>query len=313
MKGLELSEKFYKEFGKPMLEADFQNIMPFIAVGLTGSGSECFGFDDSISQDHDFEPGFCIFVPDEDIIDSKEIFRLERAYSKLPMEYMGFERHLQTPVGGNRHGVIRTKDFFNNKVGSANGKLSVNQWLTIPENALAEAINGKIFSDNYGEVTMIRSRLSYYPEDIRIKKLAGNLLIMGQAGQYNYNRCLMRNDTAAAQLSIIEFVKSAMNTVFLLNKLYAPYYKWSFKVLKDLPILGDLSTDFEYLISTQNLKADSENKIVIIEKIALRIIKELKKQNLTTYSKSELEGHAYSVNNFIKDSNIRNMHILCGV
>ena len=62
MKGLELSKKYYLEFGKPMLERTFADPLPHIAVGLVGSGSECLGFDDEISTDHDFEPGFCIFI-----------------------------------------------------------------------------------------------------------------------------------------------------------------------------------------------------------------------------------------------------------
>ena len=49
MKGLELSEKFYKEYGEPMLQENFSDILPYIAVGLAGSGSECYGYDDGIS------------------------------------------------------------------------------------------------------------------------------------------------------------------------------------------------------------------------------------------------------------------------
>ena len=65
------------------------------------------------------------------------------------------------------------------------------------------------------------------PRDVQLKKLAGNILTMGQAGQYNYSRCLERNEAAAAQLSVVEFVKSAINVIFLLNKKYQPYYKES--------------------------------------------------------------------------------------
>ena len=90
MKGIELSKAFYAQYGKPMLEEGFTDILPFLAVGLFGSGSECFGFDDAVSADHDFEPGFCIFLPGEDVVDRKRAFALERAYAKLPKGFMGY-------------------------------------------------------------------------------------------------------------------------------------------------------------------------------------------------------------------------------
>ena len=64
MNGLELSRAFYETHGRPMLEADFPELLPLIAVGLFGSGSECLGYDDDVSEDHDFEPGFCILLPE---------------------------------------------------------------------------------------------------------------------------------------------------------------------------------------------------------------------------------------------------------
>ena len=87
MNGMEISRAYYEAFGKPML-AEFPGILPYAAAGLLGSGSECLGFDDEVSRDHDFEPGFCIFLPSEDIVDRRSAFLLERAYAKLPKEFM---------------------------------------------------------------------------------------------------------------------------------------------------------------------------------------------------------------------------------
>ncbi len=314
MKGLDLSKKFYKEYGEPMLQELFSDILPFIAVGLAGSGSECYGYDDEISRDHDFEPGFCIFIPDENIVDSKRAFELEKAYARLPKEFMGFKRNLYSAVGGNRHGVIRTSAFFESKVGSRDGKLTLGQWFTLPEYALAEAVNGVVFLDNFGEFTDIRNKLTHYPEDIRLKKLAGNLLLMGQSGQYNYNRCILRDETAAAQLAIFEFVKSALSVLFLLNNKYMPYYKWSFRALREI---GDkyevIAESLEYLISSDNNAETSQRKSRIIEDICSNITEELKKQSLTNSQSTEMEQQAYIVNNTINDNHVRNMHILSGV
>ena len=220
MKGLELARKYYEEYGAPMLSRDFPEIEKLIAVGLIGSGSECLGYDDDISTDHDFEPGFCLFIPDESIIDSRTEFALERAYAKLPKEFLGYKRCSLAPVGARRHGVIRISDFLREKIGFSDTEISLEDWFSIPDYALAEITGGELFVDGYGLLTNIRSNLSTFPEDVRRKKLAGHLLLMAQAGQYNYHRCISRGETGAAQLAVIEFVKSAMNVIFLLNNKY---------------------------------------------------------------------------------------------
>ena len=307
MKGLEISRKFYEQYGKPMLE-EFADLKGLLAVGLCGSGSECFGYDDEISADHDYEPGFCIFVPEN--LDSRREFQLERAYSRLPKEFMGLKRSPLSPVGGNRHGVLHTAEFFMDKTGTTDGKLTAGQWFSVPDSALAEAVNGEIFEDQLGEVTEIRQRISRMPEDVRLKKLAAHLLNMGQAGQYNYLRCVRRGEGAAAQLAAVEFVKSTLQTVFLLNRRYMPYYKWSFRALRDLPLLSDLYEPLEFLLTSDNGTKTAGPKAEIIEDIAAMILQELHRQEITRATCGSLETHAYSVNDFIRDNDIRNRHIL---
>ncbi len=313
MNGLELARQFYTECGEPMLKEQFPQLLPHLAAGLFGSGSECAGFDDTLSRDHDFEPGFMLLLPGEDVVDRKTAFALERAYAKLPKEFMGFRRSTVAPVGGPRHGVIRTAEFFADKIGAADGILTVSQWLTVPEHALFEATNGKLFFDGCGEVTRIREGLSAYPEDIRRKKLAGNLLLMAQAGQYNYTRCLKHGETGAAQLAVAAFVKAAMHTVFLLNGAYMPYYKWSFRAMRALPKLSMLAETLEVLLTTDNEPATAESKYDMIEDAAADVIDELMQQGLTKAICGDLEKHAYSVNDSIADGDIRNLHILASV
>lgn len=313
MKGIEISKAFFEEYGKPVLKNDFPHLLPYLAAGLFGSGSECFGFDDDISRDHDFEPGFCLFLPDESIVDRKDAFNLERAYAKLPKEFMGLKRNVLSPVGGARHGVLRIDEFFKDKIGSSDGKLNIADWFTIPENYLAEVTNGEIFFDNFGLVTQIRDNLKRYPDDIMKKKLAGNLLLMAQSGQYNYKRCIDHKEPAAAQLAVFEFVKSASNVIFLLNRKYQPYYKWSFRALRSLDLLSLEAEIMEYLLTTNNEPETSEEKYYAIEGIATDIIDVLIDRGLTKANCGDLEKHAYSVNDSISDSEIRNMHILSAI
>ena len=313
MNGLEIARAYFEEYGLPMLQREFPELLPLTAAGLTGSGSECFGFDDEVSRDHDFEPGFCLFLPDEGAVSRRDAFLLERAYARLPREFMGLRRGLMSPVGGARLGVLRTAEFFAAKTGAPDGELSLSQWLSLPEYALAEAVNGEIFFDGPGEVTRIRERLARYPEDIRRKRLAGQLLLMAQAGQYNYGRCLRHGETGAAQLAAAEFVRAAMQAAFLLNGVYQPYYKWSFRAMRRLPRLSALAERLEYLLTTGNEGGLAAEKQDAIERTAADIIGELQRQELTRAVCGDLEKHAYSVQDGIRDGEIRNLHILAAV
>ncbi len=313
MKGLELAEEYYKAYGESMLKEQFPEILSRIAVGLIGSGSECLGYDDEISKDHDFEPGFTIFIPGEVFLDSKTAFRLERAYAKLPKEFMGYERALVGPVGGNRHGVVRLDDFLSSKLGNPYGELSVTDWLKIPEYSVLEVTNGKIFYDGSGTLTAIRENLRVIPEDVRRKKIAGNLLNMAQAGQYNYYRLTGRKEAAASELAVCEFVKSGLQVVYSLNGKCMPYYKWAFRGMRDLEILSNLEEYFEFLLTSGYSEDLVLKKSNTIEEIAGAIISELRRQNLTQADCGDLEKHAYSVNDSIRDTEIRYLNIFAAV
>ena len=314
MNGLELARGYYEEYGRPMLEAEFKEILPYLAIGLVGSGSERFGFDDEISQDHDFEPGFCIFLPSEDVVNRRQEFLLERAYAKLPASYMDVKRQRISPVGGNRNGVIRTADFYTKAIGAEDGKLNIDAWLTIPDEALAEAVNGEVFVDSFGEFTEIRNRIINMPSDIKLKRLAGNLLIMAQSGQYNFTRCIKHGENEAAQLACNEFVSSALKVYFLLSGRYKPYYKWAFRALRSLGDGEVLADKLSYILMQNHTDEEiAQRKYDMIEDVATQLIDILQAQNLTKATCGDLEKHAYSVNDQISASDIRNMHILATI
>lgn len=306
MTGLELARGFYDHCGAPMLHEQFPALEDKIAVGLVGSGSECFGYDDEISRDHDFEPGFCLFLPDESLVSRAEAFALERAYARLPKEYGGFLRSTLAPVGGQRHGVLRTADFFRRYTGLDAAPSTWREWLSIPDWALAEATNGAVFRDDMGQFSALRAALSEPPEDVRRKKLAGQLLLMAQSGQYNYPRCLRRGDKAAAQLAAIEFTAAAMAAAFALERRYMPYYKWRFRALRALPAMAALAEPLEEIVMGRASEA-------LIERVCAAIGAALQDQGLSALLTNDLERHAYAVNDRIADISLRNESILAAV
>lgn len=312
MGALELSFRYYRQL-QPKLQEAFPDLYPRMAIGMAGNGSECFGYDDELSRDHDFEPAFCIFLPDEDLVDRKTAFALERAYAALPREFMGLKRSTLDPVGGSRHGVIRMSAFFRDRLGTPDGVPTEQALFFLPEQSLAEVTNGRIFRDGLGVMTAVRERLAYLPEDVRLKKLAGCLLLMGQSGQYNYPRCIARGETGAAQLALAEFVRCALHAAFLINRQYLPYYKWSFHALRTLPTLSAIGADLERLISTGNTAEEVTDKRETVERIVAAICSALREDGFCTVPTNDAERQAYAVNDRISDPAIRNLHILYGV
>ena len=75
------SRRFYVNQVKPMLENEFAEYVDRIAVGLAGEGSDCFGYEDFMSRDHDFGTGVCLWITDEDM----QVFgeRLDKTYNDL--------------------------------------------------------------------------------------------------------------------------------------------------------------------------------------------------------------------------------------
>lgn len=310
MRGIELSEKFFNEYGKDMLK-EFAEIFPRVAAGIAGEGSECLGFDDEISKDHDFDAGFCIWLTKED--EEKYGFALSRAYSRLPKEFMGVKRQILAPVGGDRRGVTTVGEFYKKFLGTEGAPESYEQWLSIPSYSLLAASDGKVFMDNLGKFSEIRDVLKKgYPEDVRRKKLAANLAFMAQSGQYNYERLILRKETGAAQLAAFEFVKHAVSAIYLINDAYEPFYKWAFKGMRGLKSLSELEVPLCELIETGNSKKESEKKLEGIENICAAIIAELKRTGLSAANGEGLELHAFSVTDGIKNPNVRNLHLLSG-
>ena len=307
MKGIELSRKFYEEYGKRMISEQFSEFEDRIAIGLVGHGSECFGFDDEISQDHDFEPGFCLWLTDDD--EKTYGFKLFRAYSKLPGEFEGFSLKEKSLYGNGKKGVLSISEFYRQYTGRSGAPEALEDWLYTPSHYLAEAVNGEVFCDPLGEFTRIRNEIKNgMPEDVRLKKIASCAFYLAQYGQYNYSRCLAHGENGAAALALSEFVKKGIEIVFLLNRTHMPYFKWAFRAMRNLSILGNTSEMLEGLItSTNNDCAQTEN---IIEEFCSLVACEFHKQGISSSDSDYLESHAYNINERIADGRLRNMPVM---
>lgn len=305
MKGLELAEAYYKTYGKEMLSTKFPQVSDQIAVGLVGYGSECLGFDDELSMDHDYGPSFCVWLP-------REAYRqygaqMQAAYEQLPQEFMGVGGRISEAQGQGRVGILCLEDFYLGILGRDTAPATESEWLALPEETLAIATNGKVFEDVPGKFSAIReSLLQYYPKPVWIRRLVQALAKAAQAGQYNYARAMKRGERLAAELSLAEFIRESMQIVYLLNRRYAPFYKWMRRGLQELEVcseIGDMldllyripdpeqawegvgAQDYLYHLNT------NDGRVLIIEAVCNVIVQELNAQGLSDQQDNFLQNH----------------------
>lgn len=275
--GLELSKCYYETYRKAMLKEQFPEYADRVAAGLVGHGSECLGFDDMWSKDHDFGPGFCLWLTEKDY--EKVGQKMQEAYEALPKAFMGYPARNTSKRGGGRVGVLSIPEFYEEFTGNG-------AWSEMEDEKLAMAVNGEMFDDPLGEFSAIREQLQNgMPFAVWKRRLANAVALTAQAGQYNYGRCKKRNDIVAANLALDEFVREGMRTAYLLNRRYMPYYKWAWRGLENLERLSELKPLFEQVLSSEGERES------VVEEICARLLEELKRQNLTYGEETFLELH----------------------
>jgi tetratricopeptide (TPR) repeat protein len=304
IKGIEICRKFYEYFGKPMIHRNFKEYENAIVCGMVGEGSECFGFDDEFSKDHDFGAGFCVWLDDD--LYEKIGDKLQKAYDLLPKSFMGTER-IKSIQSKKRVGVFSSTKFYTDLLECDEIPQTINEWIEISPEKLALVTNGSIFTQTNNKFTEIRKYLlNKYPESVRLKNIAQNIAMMSQTGQYNYNRMLNRNDIVTAQICYNEFVKSSLKSINLIDGKYYPYYKWLYKscenseikelfakknsILEDkvydeiiLPVcriiknkIADkfgINIEDDYLDLTAKALSDKADEIILKENLAYKIAK----------------------------------------
>ncbi|MDF7665409.1 DUF4037 domain-containing protein [Bifidobacterium sp. ESL0745] len=314
--GLKLARAYWEQCGKPMIAEKYPEYQGRVAAGLVGHGSECYGFDDQYSQDHDFGPGFCLWLTDEDYAAIGE--KLQADYEALPQEFMGFgprESTARAQGGSRRTGVFRIGDFFAGITGypAAPSDDKPHEWLLLDEPTLAAATNGEIFADPLGAVSKTRQGFKMMPDNVRLSLISRRLGMIAQAGQYNLPRMLKRGDGAAAWLSIREFITNVCSFVFLINEPiragYMPYYKWQFAALRRLSgrmstVLPDVCEQLERILRLSSAacfggagfgeggkgSAPAQEQVQsTVEHICGEIVAELKNEGLTSSDEEFLE------------------------
>jgi hypothetical protein len=235
--GLELSQYLYEEAVRPILEKHFPEL-PYSAA-LIGTGSEVLGFDTPQSMDHDWGPRLLLFLAEAEIdayrphIEQALARELPPSVHDIPLD-LAIARHSDdapTPqtLGNLASHSVRLHTVRNFVRNILNVEFDLDwraaDWLSFPSQHLRSLVCGRVFHDGLGQLTALRTKLSWYPHDIWLYLLAAQWQRIDQEEPF-MGRCGQAGDDLGSRLVAARLVKDLMRLCFLMERQYAPYIKW---------------------------------------------------------------------------------------
>lgn len=282
--GLEIAKKYCDEILLPFFKQKHPILLDNISIGIAGEGSECFGYDDILSQDHDFTFECCVWVNDEFYESYCKVNNIGNELVELANKYDGFTSKVKGLYNNKRRGICKVSDWYYKFLGLKGCPKTIYEWIKIPNYSLATATNGEVFfAGENSDFLKIRDELKKgYDKDVLKFKIVRSCLKIAQSGQYNLERCIIRKNYVASRQAETECINEIINIIYLLNNRYTPFYKWSYKGLKELGILGnEISGLIEKIVVSQY--DDYKTKHAIIEEICGILIREMKKNKYISY------------------------------
>jgi hypothetical protein len=250
LRGIELSRRFYDELVGPWLRGAFPDLRH--AAALIGYGSELLGFDDAMSQDHNWGPRVLIFVSEPDFERSARTV-VDAFTHVMPATFggapIGFaNRPHPSPASAGALGDIRHGLEMWTPATHLKGALAIAPdeprdnlgWLGLSEQRLLTVAAGAVFHDDIGQLTAVRERLRQFPRDVRLYKLAcqwrriaEEMAFVGRAG--------LAGDDLGSRIIAARLVRDVMRMAFLIEGRFAPYPKWFGSAFARLPCADDLA------------------------------------------------------------------------
>ena len=235
--GLQLSECFYREAARPILDGSFPDLPH--AAALLGHGSEVLGFDTARSTDHEWGPRLLLLLAEEDARRHAAAIG-DLLAQRLPPEFLGYSTHFgpaddegvslpaAAPDGPINHKIVVTTvpAFIEDRLGvTTYPTVDLLDWLVCSEKGLLEVTGGAVFHDGPGALTAAREAFRYYPDDLWRYLLAAQWRRVSQQEAF-VGRCGEVGDELGSALVAAALVRDLMRLCFLLERRYAPYAKW---------------------------------------------------------------------------------------
>lgn len=231
---ISLSHQFFDEVVFPILEREFPQELSNTAFGVFGYGSEVLGLDDAFSQDHHWGLRINGVMPDRLFAKSQEAI-LDAVARRLPESWRGHAlREGYTKSGGLE--LISLETHLQNTIGLTRPPETFADWLSIPEEDITHVIAGEVWHDPSGRFTAVRDALSaYYPEPVRLRRMAHWCRYFSGMGTYALHRALLRDNEYYANITFTRALRLGVQLAFLLDRTYYPYDKWTLAYFRQLP------------------------------------------------------------------------------
>lgn len=231
------SHAFWDEVVHPFLAARFPAETAQMAAGVFGYGSEVLRLDDDYSTDHHFGLRVNVLLPAE--VMAARGARIEDTLAEgLPASWRGREL---------REGYTRTKGValaslqhhLRSTIGLEGAPNSHSQWLSIPEEDVMHVVAGEVCHDPSGRFSAVRAALAgYYPEEVRLRRLAHWCRYFSGMGVYALKRALLRDNELYASTTFARSLRWGVQMAFMLDRQYYPYDKWLTVMFHRLPRMG---------------------------------------------------------------------------
>jgi hypothetical protein len=235
---IDVSRDFFNEVARPILEREFPEETAQTAFGIFGYGSETLRLDDEYSSDHHWGLRIDALVPD-DICQERCEEIVNVVSNNLPSSFRGHSLRAGHVVGAGLAPDSLT-DFLKRTIGIDHAPHSYQEWLNLPEEDIIHITNGEVWHDPAGNFSAIRRVFeNYYPEPVRLRRIAHWCRYFSGMGSYALKRAILRHNEFYAATAFGKAIRWGVQLAFLLDRLYFPYDKWLMAFFERLPRLAD--------------------------------------------------------------------------
>jgi hypothetical protein len=309
MLGLEISRRYFAEWGLPYLQREWPELVNRAAAGRVGS-SDTVGEDDEWSQNQELGPSFELWLTRDDYRRSGS--RLQHAINSAapiettPARYRSLERPKETIS------VASIDAVFERQLGCTTPPARARDWfahgqgesLVDREARLYFMKHSAIFHDPLGEFTTRRDAFSQYPRDVRLKVMHTHCTTLWTITNYKFGwRLVHRTDPYPLHSAISQFAEAAMRLCFSLHNDFAPHWQWLHYQFLRLPESVELGPILDRFLGGRSAQECAD----VVPEVTEFLTRRLAELKLIQPGHADMQRAAEEVRAHIGDEVIREM------